>query len=182
MKQFLCKYNKTNISKIYERTSIYKRTLLENAIFSDEEYVRCWENVKYEGKGFADDTTEIYTNRGERVRSKSEKIIADRLLTLGIPYRYEYPVILKDRVKVHPDFTLLNIDTKEEIYLEHCGRMDDTAYVDNLMFKLRTYEKNGIYLGVNLFITYENSRFPFNAKMLDELISKLFCYSKHDFL
>ena len=182
IEQFLSKYKKTNISKIYEKTSVYKRALLDNIILSDEEYVRRWESVKYEGKNFMDNTTEIYTNRGERVRSKSEKIIADRLLMLGIPYRYEYPVDLKDNVKVYPDFTLLNIDTKEEIYLEHCGRMDDPSYVDNLMFKLKSYEKNGIYLGVNLFITYENSRFPFNTKMLDELMAKLFCYSRHDFL
>ena len=63
-----------------------------------------------------------------------------------------------------------------------CVVMDDPSYVDNLMFKLKSYEKNGIYLGVNLCSTYEDSRFPFNTKTLDELMAKLFCYSKHDFL
>lgn len=76
---FLKKYKKTNISEIYDKINEYRRILLEEAILSDEEYVRMWESVEYTGKSFADGTKEIYTNKGERVRSKSEKIIADRL-------------------------------------------------------------------------------------------------------
>ena len=114
------------------------------------------------------------------MRSKSEKIIADRLFALGSSYRYEFPLQLNGNVVVYPDFTLLNIDTREEIYLEHCGLMDDPRYVQNLMFKLKTYEKNGIYLGINLFLTYENQRYPFNGKLLDVLMKDLFCYTKHD--
>lgn len=175
---FLRKYVKTDVSKIYEKTNEYRRILLEDVILSDEEYVRRWESVEYKGKSFLDEAVEIYTDRGERVRSKSEKIIADRLHVLGIPYRYEYPLQLKDGVTIYPDFTLLNIDTRAEVYLEHCGLMDDMNYVENLMYKLKTYEKNGIYLGVHLFITYESSRFPFHGKLLDELVKHLFSCTK----
>ena len=136
--------------------------------------IKWWSSISYKGKGFDDEIKEIYTDRGERVRSKSEKIIADKLNIRGVPYKYECPLQLKDGIVLYPDFTLLNIDTREEIYLEHCGLMDNQGYVDTLMYKLRTYERNGIYLGVNLFITYESEKFPFNTKVLDELIKYLF--------
>ena len=77
--------------------------------------------------------------KGERVRSKSEKIIADKLYMLGIPYRYEYPLVLDGN------------------------------------YKLNTYEKNAIYLGVQLFVTYETSRKALNVRALDDMIKKVFC-------
>lgn len=117
---------------------------------------------------------EIVTERGERVRSKSEKIIADKLFALGIPYRYEYPLVLAGNVKVYPDFTILKMPEREEVYLEHFGMMDDIDYVDSAMYKLSTYEKNKIYLGVNLFITHENSRSPLNTRALDGMLRKIF--------
>ena len=40
--------------------------------------------------------------------------------------------------------------------------------------KLNTYERNGIYLGINLFITYETSIRPMNTKVLDEVLRALF--------
>ena len=50
---------------------------------------------------------EIYTERGERVRSKSEKIIADKLFLQNIPYHYERPIYLKGFGMVYPDFCCL---------------------------------------------------------------------------
>ena len=114
------------------------------------------------------------TENGERVRSKSEKIIADKLHALGVPYRYEYPLVLDGNMKIYPDFTMLRMPEREEIYLEHFGLMDDEGYVEKVMWKLNTYERNGIYLGVNLFITYETGRNPLNTKTLDRLIRSLF--------
>lgn len=179
---FLERYKKADVSRVYEDTNSYRRRLLEDAIVSNEEYVKQWESVKYEGKGFSESEIEIYTDKGERVRSKSEKIIADKLNVLGIPYRYEYPLLLNGNAKVYPDFTLLNIDTKQEVYLEHCGLMDDPGYVDILMYKLKTYEKNGIYLGVNLFMTFESGKHPLNGKIIDALVKNLFCCTKSNVL
>jgi len=53
--------------------------------------------------------------------------------------------------------------------------MDDIDYVDKVLFKLNTYEKNEIYLGVNLFITYETGKKALNTKGLDGLLRNLFC-------
>lgn len=76
---------------------------------------------------------------------------------------------------MYPDFTILRMPAREEIYLEHFGMMDDYNYVETVMRKLNTYERNGIYIGVNLFITYETSRNPLNTRTLDGLIRSLLC-------
>ena len=67
---------------------------------------------------------------------------------------------------------------REEVYLEHFGMMDDFDYVRNVMRKLNTYEKNGIYIGVNLFVTYESVKYPLNTKGLDGLLKQLFNIEK----
>ena len=175
IEDFLLKYEKTSIKSVYEETSEYRRALIETDIISDEEYVRRWKNVEYSGKSFTEDAPEIITEHGERVRSKSEKIIADKLYALKIPYRYEYPLLLEGNIKIHPDFTILKMPERKEVYLEHFGMIDDEDYADNMLYKLDTYERNGIYLGVNLFMTHETSNKPLNTRVLSDLLKKLFC-------
>lgn len=173
IRNFLETYERTDLRNIYTKTNQYRRELITTSILSDEEYIKQWENVKYEGKSFVDDEQEIITEKGERVRSKSEKIIADKLYALGIPYRYEYPLVLEGNIKIYPDFTILKMPAREEIYLEHLGMMDNTDYIEHVMYKLNTYEKNGIYIGINLFITHETSKMPLNTRTLDAIIRAL---------
>ncbi len=172
---FLAQYEITSLKKMYEKLNQYRKELVSPFEISDDEYVKRWQEVKYTGKAFADDMAEIVTERGERVRSKSEKIIADKLYVMGVPYRYEYPILLEGNIKLYPDFTILKMPEREEVYLEHLGLMDDNDYVENVICKLNTYQKNEIFLGVNLFVTYENGKVPLNTKALDGLLRKLFC-------
>ena len=173
--EFLRRYDMTDLKEVYRKMNPYRRELLITHVLSDEEYIREWQSVEYEGKPFTDENQEIVTERGERVRSKSEKIIADKLNMLGISYRYEYPLVLEGNVKVYPDFTILKMPEREEVYLEHFGMMDDEDYVENVLFKLATYEKNEIYLGVKLFVTYETGKRQLNTRTLDKMLRKLFC-------
>ncbi len=173
--RFLGKYEKTSLERMYQNMNPYRKELISAPVISGEEYVKRWQAVNYEGKPFADDTQEIITERGERVRSKSEKIIADKLFALRIPYRYEYPLVLEENIKVYPDFTILRMPQREEVYLEHFGLLDNSDYMDNVIYKLNTYERNGIYLGVNLFITHETGKMPLNTRALDGMLKKLFC-------
>ena len=175
IEQFLNKYKKTNLKEVYQQMSQSRKELLEVSLLSDEEYIKRWSQVRYEGKNFTNDAQIIVTERGERVRSKSEKIIADKLYMLGIPYRYEYPLWLDSNVKVYPDFTILRMPQREEVYLEHFGLLDDADYMNQVVWKLNMYEKNGIYLGVNIYITHETSDKPLNTTALDKMIRKLFC-------
>lgn len=176
---FLKKYNKNSLNDIYNKTNFSRRSMIKDIVISDEEYIKQWQEVQYEGKGFEDNAPEIITERGESVRSKSEKIIADKLYSLGIPYRYEYPLILEGSIKMHPDFTILKMPGREVVYLEHLGLMDDMDYVDGVMRKLNIYERNGIYVGVNLFLTYETRKNPLSTRTLDGLIKTLFCEDKN---
>lgn len=174
MDYFLEKYVRTDLKRVYQETNPLRQKLLSEAILPDEEYAKQWEKVEYEGKPFLGDESELITERGERVRSKSEKIIADKLYVLGIPYRYEYPLVLDGGTTVFPDFTILKKETRQEIYLEHFGMMDDPDYVNIVLIKLNTYAKNKIYQGINLFITYENSKYPLNTRVLDDFLKKVF--------
>lgn len=178
LKNFLKSYEKTDLENLYQEVFPERRKLIEPVIITDEEYVKDWQTMEYQGKKFADDEVEITTERGERVRSKSEKIIADKLLALGISYRYEFPLTLVGNVKVYPDFTILKMPERKEVYLEHFGMMDDEEYVDNVMFKLNAYEKSGIYLGDKLFFTHETSKNPLNTRVLDGMLRTMFCEEK----
>ena len=171
---FTLKYQMTDIGSIHEKLNGYRKALIDVPVLSDQEYIRQWSNVQYEGKAFSDHAPEIITEGNERVRSKSEKIIADKLFGLGIAYRYEYPIVLNGNVRVYPDFTILKMPEREEVYLEHLGMMDDMEYINTFLYKLETYEKNGIYMGMNLFFTYETSKKPLNTRALDDFIRKVF--------
>lgn len=174
IEKFLERYEKTDLRKIYHHISPGRRRILAEAVVSDEEYVRQWLGTSYEGLPFAEEENVIITERGERVRSKSEKIIADKLYALGIPYKYECPLVLRDNYVLYPDFTILRVTTREEVYLEHFGLMSDENYVERTMNKLATYERNGIYLGVKLFMTFETGKRVLNTRALDDILKKLF--------
>lgn len=138
-----------------------------------------FEQITYNGKGFDEsDRTSYYTIKGERVRSKSEKIIADELYRHGIPYKYELPIELQTwnkRITVYPDFTALNKRTGKRWIVEHFGMMDKSSYCENVMRKLDTYEKNNILLGRDLIILHEDSTHPLNTKVLEKYINEYLC-------
>ncbi len=156
--------------EIYDELSQTRREWVKPYILTDEQYIEQWLNVQYEGKEFDSNTPMLITERGEKVRSKTEKILADKLFAMGIPYRYEYPVRLKGYGFVYPDFTLLNIAKRKEIYLEHFGMMDKIEYCHKAIKKLENYANNEIYLGKNLLVTFETSQYPLNMKTVEEML------------
>lgn len=158
--------------KVYSGLSETRKKLVNSHVLTDEQYVEQWEVVQYKGKDIADDIPVITTERGERVRSKTEKILADKFFSLGIPYRYEHPVALKGYGTVYPDFTLLNVRTRTEIYLEHFGMMDNPEYAKKAIQKVETYAKNGIYIGKNLLVTFETLQNPLDMKMVEGMLKE----------
>lgn len=137
------------------------KRLINPIAVDDETYIKMWESIPYEGLGFSDDdTTEFFSYKGERMRSKSELAIADLLLQNNIPYKYECPIFRRNGEKLYPDFTILDVSKRRNIYWEHLGKMGDMAYVSKNLWKLEEYKKVGIYLGVNLFVTTESLATP----------------------
>lgn len=114
----------------------------------------------------------IQTNRGDFVRSKSEKIIADALHFNKIEYFYEYPLIIKNKT-FYPDFTFIHRETKREIYWEHFGMMDNFDYFRKSIEKIQVYLSNGLKLYDNLIITTEFSNSVISTSQINSIISFL---------
>ncbi len=170
MQSFVKQMAKYDVADIYVKLPKERRKLVQPYVLSDEQYVKQWEAVRYQGKTFDTAAPEIYTERGERVRSKSEKILADKFYMMGIPYRYEYPLHLQGYGIVHPDFIVLNKRTRKEYYWEHFGRMDDVDYCNKTIKKMGSYQRNRIFPGKDLLLTYETGAYPLNIKSVDDLI------------
>jgi hypothetical protein len=92
------------------------------------------------------------TDRGEKVRSKSEVIIANCLHGLGVGYFYERALTAKDGSTLLPDFTVFDSE-RQPILWEHLGMLHEEAYAQRWQEKLSCYQANGFTVGVNLFIT-----------------------------
>ena len=79
---------------LYECNCISRKRLIDPIRLSDEEFVKNWKAGEYQKRGFLEGAPEFYTKKRERVRSKTEVIIANTLHGMKIPYRYEYPLYL----------------------------------------------------------------------------------------
>ena len=158
------------IMDLYSNLFEGRQRMIDPFVLNDEEYVRRWESVIYEGKAFSDDTPIFYTHKGERVRSKSEVIIANLLYKYQIPYRYEFPLTIKDFGITYPDFLILNVRKRKEIYIEHFGLLDDATYRENVIRKIIKYEMAGISLGDNLFLSFETAKNPLNVQVVEKMI------------
>lgn len=107
----------------------------------------------YERKQNRSDDLIYKSPGGIYFRSKSEMLIGTLLEELHIPYRTE-PRLFLNGIVFHPDFMIMLPDNRLAI-LEHCGRTDLDEYLINMLERLRTYEANGLTLGVSVFVTFE---------------------------
>ncbi len=160
------------IEEVFENMNIHRQKHITPVYLPDDEFVKNWESVTYEHMYFSPGFPEYYTDKRERVRSKSEILIANALKNQGVPYRYEYPLYLEDYRTLHPDFMVLNIRTRKEMFWEHFGMMDNPEYAESAIKKIETYGKNGIFLGKNLIATFESKNNPLNIKMINLLIEQ----------
>ena len=165
-------YEDNEIEEIYNKLHPIRKTLINPVEMPWEQRLEVWKAIPYVGKEFAPGIPEIYTKKGERVRSKSEKIFADIFFDLGIEYKYECPLKLKGYGVVYPDFTFLRKRDGKEIYWEHDGRMDDPAYADKAIRKINTYISSGIFPGENLIVSFESSGVVISDKIIKQMITK----------
>lgn len=175
-----CQYLKiiNKISKFYTNLSPARQQLITPVTLTDKQYAEQWQSVSWQGRPFAQDEHYLLTNRDEKVRSKSEVLIANALAKHGIPYRYEYPQTLKNSqnkiITFHPDFLCLNIKTRDEYIWEHFGLMDNPDYAQKAVRKLQFYAQNKIFPGRNLIITMETQTEPLTPQFVDTMIKEYF--------
>lgn len=172
MTDFLNELKKNSPCNAKDELTEGRRRLISPSFADSDISVEKWLSEEYEKKGFYSDENIQMTEKGERVRSKSEVLIANELFKRNIPYKYERPIML-DGITYHPDFTILNPQTGREVIWEHFGLIDDSYYRDEMVRKLRVYESNGYYLGVNLFITFETNRMQMNLADINSTINKI---------
>ena len=170
LQSLLNQYPVTPAEDIYDRLSPVRQRLVSPVIETDRIFIDNWVKVEYTGKHLSDDIPELLTDHGERERSKSELIIANILAKNNIPYRYEYPLYLEGAGIVHPDFTVLNVRLRKELYWEHQGMMDNPDYAEKAIQKIFSYNMNGIYPGDKLILTSETKNVPINIRQINGII------------
>lgn len=170
--------NKRNLIEPYVPVEI------EEAKKSIEKECKFWAREKFERKGISKDLN-LTTLNGEKVRSKSELIIADRLKNADVPYYYEGKYVFidddlnskksayeRDYDVWFPDFQVLNTRTGELLFWEHFGMMDNPEYCASAQFKIETYAKHGFIMGKNMIVTMESSQHTLNVAYIDKLIEE----------
>ena len=167
---FLKHYEPDAPRKVYEKLSEPRKQLISKGFLTDEEYVEQWLSQPYTTRGFSKDDPEFYTAKGERVRSKSEILIADALYRNNIPYRYEYPVYHDGILIAAPDFNCLNVRLRQEHYWEHLGMMGDQNYAGQNVIKFEKYVFADDFDLTKLILTFETEKHPLNTKVIEEII------------
>lgn len=110
---------------------------------------------------------------GQKVRSKSEAIIATMLHVNKIPFHYEEALHLGKRV-IYPDFTIRHPVTGQIYYWEHFGMMDNENYAQVAFRKMQLYNINGIMLSDTLLATYESEEAPLKSNIVENMIQQYF--------
>lgn len=83
------------------------------------------------------------TSKGLAVRSKSELILAEALLSAGVAFEYEKPLTLGGKTR-YPDFTIEDEISGRTFYWEHLGMLAREDYRQSWEKKLAWYRTNGI--------------------------------------
>lgn len=159
----------SKIEELYNNTKKPRRMLIAPLTLTDEEYARQWERRTYYHKSNTN-SYKFETIKGETVRSKSEVIIANILFLLGIPYKYECPLILPNGRTIYVDFLILDVKNRKEIWYEHFGMMGIVWYADDNTERFNYIVSAGLIPGDNFIATFETEN-----KVLDtETILKIF--------
>ncbi len=158
---------------VYGKLCQERKDRVKPIVIPEEEFIKEWQDRPFETKGIKDGLVRFTTMKGEEVRSKSEKIIADYLLANNIPYKYECPLKLPGGI-IHPDFTILRVSDRKEIYHEHLGMMDKADYTGDQPRRFNMYVDGGIMPGDRLFMSFESNDYPLDIKVIDKIAKTCF--------
>lgn len=135
-------------------------------------YLQAWVKRPYQTLNFAEKG--FVTQRGTRVRSKSEWLIDDTLLAYQLPAKYEQELIMPSGSIRYPDFTVLNPYTYQEIIWEHFGMLSKPGYAEKVAFRIQEYERNGFSAGQQIYFTFESEHNPLTRPYLEAFMKKVF--------
>lgn len=164
----------TDLQKLYSDNPSEVKAYLHPFDVSDSDYEREWLNEPFEGKEIGKDVPVFISNKGDRVRSKSELNIANMLFANNIPYKYECPFRLSNGQIIYPDFTVLIVKKRKTVYWEHRGMMDDREYARHAVSRVKQLEKEGLMQGDRLIITEETQNCPLGTDEIEKIIDTYF--------
>lgn len=128
------------------------------------------ESRKAEYEVFRPEELKVRTDDGMYVRSKSEAMIYNTLLSMGITFVYEMPLVINGKL-YRPDFVVLSeIDYETLIIIEHQGMMNDEHYRNRFCEKLCQYYIAGYIQGINIFFTFDSSDGGFDKTPIEDII------------
>ncbi len=173
IEEYLALLSNNSIEIIIDNFSESRKRLIEPVFMSDEEYIREWISKPYEHMGFDEDSDELYSTSGTRVRSKSEVIIANMLCDNGIDdFLYEERLYLGNTYKL-PDFTFKDAASGSLIIWEHLGLLGNAGYKASWEEKKKLYEANGFSeKNGNLIVTYDGLEGSIDSQTIQEKIDK----------
>ena len=111
---------------------------------------------------------------GTATRSKSEALIIDLLNMKGIPYVYDYPLYLGNKIK-WPDFIIFDRKNNRELIIEHLGKLSDEGYLIDQEDKLGLYIHEGYVPNVNLLLTFDDRDGNINVPAISRMIDAFLC-------
>ena len=136
------------------RASDFRAEMTPNRIAA--EWKKQSEGYKASFPPFRPEELTVDTLDGKKVRSKSEGLIYNLFLSLGLNFVYELPLQTKIRT-FYPDFTILSeIDYRSIYRIEHQGMMDDDVYSERFNNKVHDYLQAGYLPGLNIFFTFDS--------------------------
>lgn len=172
LEKFSAGYDADSLEQFYINLPEGRRKLIDPIQPTKQMIIEEWYKSHPGDKNTYERKHEFITLKGEAVRSKSEKMIADYLNAQGIPYVCEPEVFFKDGSRACPDFAALNVRKNKTVYIEHLGLIDQAGYATRNFNKLLDYEEIGIVLGVNLIITMETEERPLDMKVVKKKVSE----------
>lgn len=104
------------------------------------------------------------------VRSKSEVIIVNELISAGLEFKYEER--LDDDRKYLPDFTFVD-DSGETIIWEHLGMLGVPEYKESWQRKLKAYESMGYVKDETLFTTKDHDDGSIDTNEVIQVINRI---------
>lgn len=164
LEKFCSRYDADSIDDLYERLCDGRREMVNPIRPTKEMLIKVWYDRHPGNRNSYEKKYEFQTIRGELVRSKSEKILADYFHRNNIPYICEPEVRLRDGRYKYPDFALLNVKSGTTWYWEHLGLIEKDEYATNNFEKLMDYEECGLIVGKNLIISMETMERPLEIK------------------
>lgn len=173
--RFLACYRQPDSFKLLHSLNPERQKLVIPFDRTDEEFAAAWKSTMRRRYKLAVNSYDVgdrlTAQDNTKVRSKSELFLANLFIQFKIPYFYELPLQLGNRV-VFPDFTLLNVRKRKTYYWEHLGMLGDEDYAAAAVNKLLQYEQNNLYENVDLLLSFESGSAPISTAAAEKKIKR----------